>query len=204
MNKKHAFYRGFTLIELMIVIVILGILMGTILPRLTGAQGRARDTARRADLNNISQALEVYQNDKGSYPGLDGSATNKNCLNPGNQVADALAQYLKGNAVPTPPSTRQMTLGGCEGSYYYAPLTKNGVARAAYVLVSDVETWQMANYNTAGSVAEAGSYTSGTAPTIGEFNTTNDTYNKLMTSGKFGELTSETQSAVQSVFIVIP
>ena len=65
MKSNNTFQRGFTLIELMIVIVILGILMGTILPRLTGAQGRARDTAKIADLSNLAQALEVYYNDNG-------------------------------------------------------------------------------------------------------------------------------------------
>ena len=119
MNKQNAFRRGFTLIELMIVIVILGILMGTILPRLTGAQARARDTARKADLTNISQALEVYYGDTGQYP--DAGATP--CLYDGggtpaneNSVYTALKGYMKGNRVPQAISASQITLTSCVGS----------------------------------------------------------------------------------------
>jgi len=141
--KSTNFKRGFTLIELMIVIVILGILMGTILPRLTGAQSRARDTARTADLNNIAQALEVYFNDFGSYPDADPG----NCLDPASTgtSADALGDYLKGGAVPSPASDAQDT-AGCVGMYYYIPLPKDGVPSAGYVLATDVETFQSANF----------------------------------------------------------
>jgi len=152
MNKQNAFRRGFTLIELMIVIVILGILMGTILPRLTGAQARARDTARKADLTNISQALEVYYGDKGEYPAADDPP----CLDANNADTDgkaitgkttsfALSQYLKGKRIPTPPSLKQNTLG-CVATYYYKPLKSGGMLNASYVLASDLETYQLANY----------------------------------------------------------
>ena len=151
MTIKNAFRRGFTLIELMIVIVILGILMGTILPRLTGAQSRARDTARIADLNNISQALEVYSSDFGEYP--DAACANAdygaNCLNVGctdpNDTYEKLAEYLKGNRVPQNVGKQTDTLG-CVGSYYYSSLKSGGTTNQSYVLASDLETWQMANY----------------------------------------------------------
>ena len=64
-NKK----RGFTLIEMLIVIVIIGILMAALIPRLTGARGRANDVARKADLAQIASALVSYQIDRGAFPG---------------------------------------------------------------------------------------------------------------------------------------
>lgn len=59
--------KWFTLVEMLIVIVIIGILAAALIPRLTGIQGRARDTARKADLNSISQALATYQLDNNYY-----------------------------------------------------------------------------------------------------------------------------------------
>ncbi len=61
-NKK-----GFTLVEMLIVIVIIGILAATILPKLMGAQDRARDTGRKADLNQLHSAMQLYKIDNMSY-----------------------------------------------------------------------------------------------------------------------------------------
>ena len=63
-NKKYAF----TLVEMLIVIVIIGILAAALIPRLTGIQARARDTARLADMRNVSTALESYKLDNNTYP----------------------------------------------------------------------------------------------------------------------------------------
>ena len=53
---------------MLIVIVIIGVLAAALIPRLTGIQARARDTARTADMRNTAGALEVYHLDHGSYP----------------------------------------------------------------------------------------------------------------------------------------
>ena len=63
-NKKH----GFTLIEMLIVIVIIGILAAALIPRLGSARGRANDVARKADLSQVATALVSYQIDHGQFP----------------------------------------------------------------------------------------------------------------------------------------
>jgi type II secretion system protein G len=60
--------KGFTLIELMIVIGIMGILAGIVVPQLTGMQGKARDAAIASVSASLKTALEVYYAEKGSYP----------------------------------------------------------------------------------------------------------------------------------------
>lgn len=56
--------KSFTLIEMLIVIVIIGILAAALIPRLQSVQGRARDTKRKADMNQIYNGLSIYQLDK--------------------------------------------------------------------------------------------------------------------------------------------
>jgi general secretion pathway protein G len=68
MFKSKKMNKAFTLIEMMIVVIIIGILMGALLPKLKGAQERARDTARKANLSTVSTALQMYYNDNGNYP----------------------------------------------------------------------------------------------------------------------------------------
>jgi type II secretion system protein G len=59
---------AFTLVEILIVIIILGILTVALITKLTSIQARARDTARFTDLRAISTAIETYKVDNGSYP----------------------------------------------------------------------------------------------------------------------------------------
>jgi len=59
---------GFTLIEILVVIVILGILAALIVPRVMDRPDQARVTAARADIAAIIGALKLYKLDNGTYP----------------------------------------------------------------------------------------------------------------------------------------
>ena len=63
--------RGFTLIEIMVVVVILGILGALIVPNVIGRPDEARVAAARLDIQQIGNALEYYRLDNGVYPSTD-------------------------------------------------------------------------------------------------------------------------------------
>ncbi|WP_411881448.1 type II secretion system major pseudopilin GspG [Polaromonas sp. YR568] len=60
--------RGFTLIEIMVVLVIMGVLAALIVPNLMERPDQARATAARQDVGAIMQALKLYRLDNGEYP----------------------------------------------------------------------------------------------------------------------------------------
>jgi type II secretion system protein G len=60
--------KGFTLLELLIVIVIIGILALLIIPNITSAPKKARDTQRKTDLTTIRKGLEEYFVNNNAYP----------------------------------------------------------------------------------------------------------------------------------------
>jgi len=72
-GMKHWFYlyrrfQAFTLIELMVVIIILGILAVFIVPRISKRPEDARVTKAKVEISNLEQALELYYLDNGTYP----------------------------------------------------------------------------------------------------------------------------------------
>ena len=60
--------RGFTLIELMVVIVILGILAGLIIPKIMGRPDEARAAKAKMQIESMETALKLYKLDNGNYP----------------------------------------------------------------------------------------------------------------------------------------
>lgn len=65
---KHKVIRGFTLIELMVVVVIIGVLAAVILPNVIGRDDDARVAVAKTDVNNIMQALKLYKLDNQNFP----------------------------------------------------------------------------------------------------------------------------------------
>ena len=62
---------GFTLIEIMVVIVILGLLAALVVPKLIGRTEEAKKTQARVQIRNVQQALELFKLDNGFFPGTD-------------------------------------------------------------------------------------------------------------------------------------
>ncbi|MDA8122597.1 MAG: type II secretion system major pseudopilin GspG [Deltaproteobacteria bacterium] len=62
---------GFTLIEIMVVIVILGLLAAIVVPKLIGRTEEAKRTQTRVQIKNIEQALELFKLDNGFYPSTE-------------------------------------------------------------------------------------------------------------------------------------
>jgi len=103
--------QGFTLLELLIVIVIIGILALIIVPGLASGPKRARDAQRKSDLRAVKNALETYYNDNTAYPPGDYSG---------------LGTYLVTAYIPSMP---QDPKSGNPG-YTYTP-TPSGCAAGA-------------------------------------------------------------------------
>ncbi len=94
--------EGFTLLELLIVIVIIGILAVLIIPNLASGPARARDAQRKSDLRSLKTALETYFNDNNVYPPAGGVSCEPDvagCL--GTVLSGGTTIYMK--VVPADP-----------------------------------------------------------------------------------------------------
>ena len=92
MNKINK--KAFTLIELMLVVIIIGILAAMVMPRLAGRSEQARVAAAKADINaNISLALDLFETDIGRFPATE-EGLNALRSNPGS-VSSWRGPYIK-------------------------------------------------------------------------------------------------------------
>ena len=71
MSRDELGHHGFTLIELMVVIVILGILAGLIIPRIMGRPEEARRMKAVIQMEGLETALRLYKLDNGTYPSTE-------------------------------------------------------------------------------------------------------------------------------------
>lgn len=72
-NLSNQRIFGFTLLELLVVMAIIGILAAIGIASYGGVQAKARDARRKSDLESIARALEMYRNDFGRYPNSSAS-----------------------------------------------------------------------------------------------------------------------------------
>jgi len=103
---------GFTLIEIMVVVVIISVLIGLIAPNILGRVDEAKVTAARADIATMGQALDMYRIDNGHYPTTE-------------QGLQALVQKPSGSPEPRnwSPSgymkKKELPLDPWDGEYQY-------------------------------------------------------------------------------------
>jgi general secretion pathway protein G len=71
LKSVRARRRGFTLIELMVILVIVGVLAALIVPNVLDRTDDSRVTAARSDVNNLMQALKLYKLDNQVYPSAE-------------------------------------------------------------------------------------------------------------------------------------
>jgi general secretion pathway protein G len=67
-STTHNNHNGFTLLELLVVIVIIGLLSGLVVPRYFDTVGKSKAKIARAQMTSLEQALDQYRLDVGSYP----------------------------------------------------------------------------------------------------------------------------------------
>lgn len=118
-HKKSRYYtRGFTLIELMVVVFVVALLAGMVAVVLSSSRGRARDGRRVADLNQVQIALEEYFKAQPSkqYPLITFGSQNGYCA-----LEDQLAPYL--SVFPRDPLDTGISCTANSKYEYYVDLT---------------------------------------------------------------------------------
>jgi len=117
-EKSHK--AGFTLIEVLLVVVIIGILAAVVLPRMTGRGKEAQIAAAKASIENISLALDVYEVDNGAYP-----SSLQSLLTKGSEL-NWKGPYLKKGEIPVDPWGKEFVYGVKDNGYEIKSYGPNG------------------------------------------------------------------------------
>jgi general secretion pathway protein G len=120
--------KGFTLIEVLMVIAIVGILASVVVASLSGSRAQGRDSKRVTDIERIALALDLYHSHCRQYPAPTGTALDLTAHN-GSCTGVTLQDFLPG-PVPVDPKG---------GAYVYAT-NGAGNSHSTYVLKAVLET----------------------------------------------------------------
>ncbi len=143
--KKNTI-KAFTLVEMLIVIVIIGILIAALMPRMQAAQWRARDVARKTALSQVQSAIVVWQWDNWKWPWWDEAASW--------MVLSGIEEQLRQaglNWVPKDPlwETSFVWLNGQTASnsqYQYMVTTRNWTLKWGFILMAKTEVAWWSNW----------------------------------------------------------
>ena len=128
---------GFTLVELLVVVAIIGMLAGLVVANVGSARSKARDAARQSDLRTLQTAIELAYASTGMLPGLSPAgqgagttfASNVANINPDQWIPDLVPNYV--SHVPLDPKN--------DGAYFYRYVLGSGVQTGAYFLEGRLE-----------------------------------------------------------------
>src|SRR5215468_5081175 len=100
-RRRSRGQRGFTLVEMLVVITIIGLIMSLVGPRVLNYLGESKVKAAKIQIQSFSSALDLFYLDAGRYPSsAEGLAV---LVQPSSGIAAWNGPYLKGGAVPTDP-----------------------------------------------------------------------------------------------------
>jgi type II secretion system protein G len=123
---------GFTIVELLVVIVVIAILAAITVVAYAGIQVRARDNIRKSDIAQIIKAVELFKADNGESPPLGMTGWCTQIANPTyTDVLNVLKTYM--NKVPSDP-----TLANTYQDYFYRKNSATGYTVAAELEGSDM------------------------------------------------------------------
>jgi type II secretion system protein G len=144
MSTKLTRLKGFTIVELLIVIVVIAILATISVVAYNGVQQRARDTIRLTDIKNMAKAVGLYYADNGNYPMSSGWCTQPSGPSYAAAFQAEIAPYLA--QFPRDPS-----YSGTYRDYFY-----RNVGETSYYLYAEMEGSDLADDGFAGCTRTGG------------------------------------------------
>lgn len=119
--------KAFTLIEIMVVIIILGLLAAFVIPNITGKSGEAKQKLVCIQMKSLNESLKMFKVDNGSYPtseeGLKALITNPNV---DAYTSYAPSGYIEGKKIPTDPWNKPYLYLNLDGAVELISLGSDG------------------------------------------------------------------------------